>query len=85
MSVKEAEMKKQESLAQMTTGEVAQRARKAGIANVDQMNKDQMIQAMGGGAQPESAKPGRGGGPGHKPAPRGTGPKDWKNVPGNQT
>jgi hypothetical protein len=75
---------KQEDLTQMKTGEVAKRARKAGINNVDQMNKQEMIQAMGAGP-PESAKPGRGGGPGDAPQPSGTSPKQWKNVPGNQS
>ncbi|PZF86367.1 hypothetical protein [Micromonospora deserti] len=74
----------QQNLTQMKTGEVAERARSAGVQNVEQMNKDQMIQAMGGG-QPQSKQPGRGGGRGDAPQPKGTDPKQWKNVPGNQT
>lgn len=34
----------QQNLTQLKTGEVAERARKAGVRNVDQMNKDEMIQ-----------------------------------------
>ncbi|PSK64068.1 hypothetical protein B0E53_03973 [Micromonospora sp. MH33] len=72
-----------QDLNQMKTGEVAKQARKAGIDNVDQMNKDEMIQAMsrGGG----SGQPGRGGGKGDSPQPSGTRPQQWKNVPGNQS
>jgi hypothetical protein len=44
---------------QMTTGEVAKMARKAGIQDIEHMNKNQMLQAMGkgpsGGAQPAQA------------------------------
>ena len=75
---------KQEDLTQMSTGEVAKRARKAGIDNVDQMNKQEMIQAMGAG-QPRSAQPGQGGGAGDAPRPKGSKPQDWKNIPGNQS
>jgi len=62
----------------MTTGQVAQRAKKAGVQNVEGMNKQQMIQAMGGKQPAGRAN-------GHKPAPQGTKPSDWKNVPGNQS
>lgn len=75
---------KQQDLTQMKTGEVAERARKAGIKGVENMNKEEMIQTMGGGV-PESAKPGRGGGQGDSPQPPGSKPKDWKNIPGNQS
>jgi hypothetical protein len=75
---------KQENLNQMKTGEVAERARKAGVKGIENMNKEEMIRAMGGG-QPESAKPGRGGGQGDSPQPAGTRPQDWKNIPGNQS
>jgi hypothetical protein len=74
---------KQENLSQMKTGEIAARARKAGVQNVEQMNKDQMIQAMSRSSSP-SAKRGHGGGR-HAASPRGTGPQDWKNIPGNQS
>jgi hypothetical protein len=44
---------------QMTTGEVAKMARKAGIQDIEHMNKNQMLQAMGkspsAGAQPAQA------------------------------
>jgi hypothetical protein len=75
----------QENLNQMKTGEVAARARKAGVTGVENMNKDQMIRAIGGGGQPESKKPGRGGGQGDHARPPGTKPQDWKNIPGNQS
>ncbi|HEX5595726.1 MAG TPA: hypothetical protein VFX61_06870 [Micromonosporaceae bacterium] len=74
---------KQENLNKMKTGAVADRARKAGIQGVENMNKEQMIQALGGKGAPPSTKAGRGGE--HKPAPSGTKPQDWKNVPGNQS
>jgi hypothetical protein len=69
---------------QMTTGEVAEMARRAGVKGVEQMNKEEMLRAMGKGA-PKSAQPGQGGGRGDRPAPPGTKPQDWKNIPGNQT
>lgn len=71
---------KQEELSRMKTSEIAERARRAGVKNVEQMNKEQMIQAMTGG-QAEAKKPGRG----HAPQPPGTGPQEWKNIPGNQS
>ncbi|SCG70274.1 Rho termination factor N-terminal domain-containing protein [Micromonospora inositola] len=70
---------RQENLTQMKTGEVAKRARKAGVDNVDRMNKQEMIAAIG---RNES---GRSGGGGHAPRPPGTSPQQWKNVPGNQS
>lgn len=69
---------------QMTTGEVAQMARKAGIKGVEDMNKQQMLQAMEKGGSTQS-QPARGGGRGDRPAPKGSNPKDWKNIPGNQS
>ncbi|HEX5542855.1 MAG TPA: hypothetical protein VFX60_15050 [Micromonospora sp.] len=72
----------QQNLNKMKTGEVAQRARKAGIKGIENMNKEQLIQAMGGEA-PAAKKPGRGGG--HRPAPPGSKPQDWKSIPGNQS
>lgn len=69
---------------QMTTGEVAKMARKAGIKNVDQMNKDQLLQAMNQ-SQPDPPQPGHGGGKGDTPAPKGSNPSQWKNIPGNQS
>jgi len=69
---------------QMTTGEVARQARKAGIEGVEKMNKDQMLRAMGQQG-PDSAQSGHGGGQGDRPAPRGSKPQDWKNIPGNQS
>lgn len=68
-------------LAQMKTGELRKQAERAGIRKTDQMNKDDMIQALGGSA---NAK--RGGGQRQKdPRPPGVSPKDYKNIPGNQT
>jgi hypothetical protein len=74
----------QQDLYQMKTGEVADRARKAGVKGIENMNKDEMIRAMGG-SQPESRKPGRDAGQGDTPPPRGSKPQDWKNIPGNQS
>jgi hypothetical protein len=68
---------------QMTTGEVAKQARKAGIKDIEHMNKEQMLQAMG--QQPQESRPGQGGGRGDRPAPAGSDPKQWKDVPGNQS
>lgn len=68
-------------LAQMKTGELRQQAQRAGLDNVDQMNKDEMIQALGG-----SSNANRGGGQRQKdPHPKGVSPQDYKNLPGNQT
>jgi hypothetical protein len=69
---------------EMRTGEVAQQARKSGVKGVEQMNKEQMLQAMGQ-SPPESARSGQGGGKGDRPAPKGTDPSQWKNIPGNQS
>jgi hypothetical protein len=65
----------QEQLNRMKTNELAERARKAGIKGIENMNKQQMIDAISGG---------RGGGE-HAPAPAGSKPQDWKNIPGNQS
>jgi hypothetical protein len=74
----------EQDLRNMKTGEVAERARQAGIQNVEKMNKEQLLQALGQQG-PESAKPGRGGGQGDTPPPEGTDPREWKNIPGNQS
>jgi hypothetical protein len=67
--------------AQMKTGELRKQAERAGMRNVDQMNKDEMIRKLGGSA---NAK--QGGGQRQKdPRPKGISPQDYKNVPGNQT
>jgi hypothetical protein len=66
---------------QMKTGELRHQAERAGVRNVDQMNKGQMIQALGGTANAQ-----HGGGQRQKdPHPKGAKPKDFKNIPGNQT
>jgi transcription termination factor Rho len=76
-----------EDLRQMTTGELAERAKQAGISNVSQMNKGEMIEAlqrkgMGGSERYDQA----GGGQSKKdPAPAGVDPSQYKNVPGNQS
>ena len=68
-------------VSQMKTGELRKQAEKAGIRNTDQMNKNDMIQALGG-----TANANRGGGQRQKdPKPPGASPKDYKNIPGNQT
>lgn len=68
-------------LAQMSTGQLREQAERAGIKNTDQMNKDDMIQALGGTANAR-----HGGGQRQKdPRPPGVKPKDYKNIPGNQT
>jgi hypothetical protein len=76
-----------EDLRQMTTGEVAERAERAGIPNVSEMNKGEMIEALqrkGAGGSERFDRPG--GGQSRKdPAPEGVDPSQYKNVPGNQT
>ncbi|MCW3841186.1 Rho termination factor N-terminal domain-containing protein [Micromonospora yasonensis] len=68
-------------LAEMTTGQLREQAERAGIKNTDQMTKDDMIQALGG-----TANANRGGGQRQKdPRPQGVSPRDYKNIPGNQT
>jgi hypothetical protein len=74
----------EKNLRQMTAGEVAQKARKAGIQGVEQMNKEQMLQALGQ-SPPESARSSKGGGKGDRPPPKGSDPREWKNIPGNQS
>ncbi len=69
---------------QMTTGDVAQQAKKAGIQGVEQMNKEQMLQALQQNP-PESSRSGKGGGKGDRPPPKGSDPREWKNIPGNQS
>lgn len=82
------------NLRQMKTGEVAERARQAGVQNVEQMNKQQLVQAVSqarpqqGRAQQGRSQKGRSAGGGQRakdPRPPGTSPQQWKNVPGNQT
>jgi hypothetical protein len=68
----------------MTTGEVAEQARKAGIKNPESMNKEQMLRAMGY-SPPESTQPGRAAGKEIPRRHRGSDPKQWKNIPGNQS
>lgn len=72
----------QRELQQMKTGELAQQARKAGVKGVEDMDKEEMIQAMS--SKPGAPKPGQAG-KAHAPAPAGSKPQDWKNIPGNQS
>jgi hypothetical protein len=72
------------NLRQMRTGEVAEQARRAGVRDVEHMNKEQMVQAMSR-AKPQQARAGGGGRKAQAPRPQGTGPQDWKNIPGNQS
>lgn len=76
-----------ENLRAMRTGEVAERAKQAGIENVTQMNKEEMIQALerkGHGGTERYDQPG--GGQSRKdPAPPGVDPSQYKDIPGNQT
>lgn len=68
-------------LQDMTTGEVQQRARQAGVQDVESKNKSELIEAMGG-----NADAGQGGGQHTQdPAPKNADPQQYKNVPGNQT
>ncbi len=70
-----------EHLEHMKTGEVRERAEQAGITDAAQMNKAEMIDALGGGTNTE-----HGGGQRQKdPAPEGADPSEYKNIPGNQT
>ncbi|WP_213453357.1 Rho termination factor N-terminal domain-containing protein [Rhizomonospora bruguierae] len=73
-----------EQLRAMKTGEIVEVARQAGIRNPEKMNKDQLIQALGGGGA-NSSQPGRNGGRGDRPPPKGSSPQEWKNIPGNQS
>jgi transcription termination factor Rho len=68
-------------LREMKTGEVAERAKQAGIQNVSQMDKGEMIEAI---EQKLYNKPG-GGQSQNDPAPPGVPPSQYKNVPGNQS
>jgi hypothetical protein len=76
-----------ENLSQMKTGEVAERAKQAGIPNVSQMNKGEMIEALqrkGQGGTERYDRPG--GGQSRKdPAPQGVDPSQYKDIPGNQS
>lgn len=70
-----------ENLENMKTGQVREKARQAGIDNADQMNKGELIEALGGGLNTQ-----QGGGQRQKdPRPRGVDPREYKNLPGNQT
>jgi hypothetical protein len=76
-----------ENLSEMTTGEVADRAKQAGIPNVSQMNKGEMIEALqraGQGGTERYDQPG-GGQSKKDPAPEGVDPSQYKNIPGNQS
>lgn len=69
------------SLQNMKTAQVREKARQAGIKNVGQMNKEELINAMAGGTNTQ-----HGGGQRQKdPKPKGMDPREFKNVPGNQT
>jgi len=74
----------QQNLRNMKLGDLQKRARKEHVPDVEHKNKDQLIQAMGAGQAP-SARPGRGGGRGDAPRPKGSDPSQWKNIPGNQS
>jgi hypothetical protein len=78
---------RQQDLRQMKTGEVAELAKQAGIPNVSQMDKGEMIEALhrrgiAGGERFDRP----GGGQSQKdPAPKGVDPSQYKNLPGNQS
>lgn len=76
-----------QNLQAMKTGEVAERARQAGISNVDEKNKAQLIDALEGKGQGGSERfDQRGGGQSQEdPRPEGASPEQFKNVPGNQS
>jgi len=74
----------QQNLKNMHLGELKKRAQKSGVTGVEQKNKTELLQAMGAGPA-ASSRPGRGGGRGDAPQPKGTKPSQWKNVPGNQS
>lgn len=74
----------EENLTRMRVGEVAHRARQAGVRYVNQMSKEQMIQAIRDGKQ-ESSRPGRGGAPGGTSAPQGSGPSSRQKMPDNES
>ncbi|MEN3308167.1 MAG: hypothetical protein V7603_4369 [Micromonosporaceae bacterium] len=69
---------------QMHMGDLVEMARRKGVQGVERMNKEEILRAIGID-QPGSSAPGQGGGPGDRPAPAGTKPQDWKNIPGNQS
>lgn len=73
----------QQDLRNRTTGEIADEARRKGIKNVEEKNKQELLNELG--EQDPSAKPGHGGGQGDSPQPSGTDPQEWKNIPGNQS
>lgn len=68
-------------LQEMKTGEVADRARQAGVDDVEAKNKSELIEAMSG--DPHA---GQGGGQSAEdPAPEGADPSQYKDLPGNQS
>lgn len=70
-----------EHLEDMKTGEVKERAEQAGVRGADEMNKGELIDALGGGTDTQ-----HGGGQSQKdPAPQGADPSEYKDIPGNQT
>jgi hypothetical protein len=70
-----------EHLEDMKTGELREKAEKAGVGDTSEMNKSELIDKLGGGTNVNS-----GGGQRQKdPAPKGADPSDYKNIPGNQT
>jgi hypothetical protein len=76
-----------EDLREMATGEVAERAKRAGIPNVSQMNKSEMIEALhrkGVAGSERYDEPG-GGQSKKDPAPEGVDPAQYKDIPGNQS
>jgi hypothetical protein len=76
-----------ENLREMKTGEVAARAKQAGIQNVEKMDKGEMIEALqsrGQGGAERYDQPG-GGQSKDDPRPRNVPPSEYKNVPGNQS
>jgi len=68
----------------MHLGEIKKQAQKKGLPDAEHKNKGQLIQEMGTSSA-QSSKPGRGGGRAKAPAPKGTKPSEWKNIPGNQS
>jgi hypothetical protein len=74
-----------ENLQEMKTGELAEKARQAGIDNVEQMDKSEMISALEGKGQGQRYNQPGGGQEQEDPKPRGADPSQYKNVPGNQT
>ena len=74
----------QQNLKNMHLGEIKKQAQKAGVPDVAHKTKAELLKAMGAGPA-ESSLPGRGGGQGDTPKPKGSKPSQWKNTPGNQS